>query len=69
MTEKEFDLIKEVINQCLKYGNICQAVRLVTLYRRFQLIDDRVMESLYSCIKKGRFITCSMYDELKWSKK
>lgn len=65
MTEKDFDLIKEVINECLKYGNIYQAIGFVTLFRHFQVIDDRVMESLYSCIRKGRFVTCSMYDKLK----
>lgn len=65
MTEKEFELIKEVINECLKYENICPAVSLVSLYRRFQLIDDKVGDFLYRCLNKGIYVTCSMYDELK----
>lgn len=65
MTKKEFDLIKEVINECLKLDNIGQAIRLVTLYNRHELINDRVMERLYNCIRNGIYITCSMYDELK----
>lgn len=69
MTEKEFDLIKEVINECLKYGNIYKAVELLTLYRRFQLIDNRVMECLFNCIRQGIYVTCSMYFELKVMKK
>lgn len=36
MTEKEFDLIKEVINERLKMDNISPAIRLVTLYNRHE---------------------------------
>ena len=64
MTEKEFNLIKEVINERLKMDDIGPAVRLVTLYNRFELINNRVMERLYNCLKKGIYVTCSMYDEL-----
>lgn len=38
MTKKEFDLIKEVINERLKLDDIGPAVRLVTLYNRHELI-------------------------------
>ena len=65
MTEKEFDLIKEVINERLKLDNIVQAIRLVTLYNRHELINDRVMERLFNCLRNGIYVTCNMYDELK----
>ena len=51
MTKKEFDLIKEVINERIKLDDIGPAVRLVTLYNRHELINDRVMERLYNCLK------------------
>lgn len=44
MTRQEFDLIKEVINERLKLDDIVPAVRLVTLYNRHELINNRVME-------------------------
>lgn len=65
MTRQEFDLIKEVINKRLKLDDISPAVRLVTLYNRFELINNRVMERLYNCIRNGIYITCNMYDEFK----
>ena len=65
MTRKEFDLIKEVINERIKLDDIGSAVRLVTLYNRHELINNRVMERLYNCLKIGIYVTCSMYDELK----
>lgn len=65
MTRQEFDLIKEVINERLKLDDIGPAVRLVTLYNRHELINNRVMERLYNCIRNGVYITCSMYDEFK----
>lgn len=65
MTKKEFDLIKEVINERLKLDDIGPAVRLITLYNRHELINNRVMERLYNCIRNDVYITCSMYDELK----
>lgn len=65
MTKKEFDLIKEVINERLKLDNIGQAIRLVTLYNRHELINDRVMERLFNCLISGIYVTCNMYDELK----
>lgn len=65
MTEKEFDLIKEEINERIKLDDIGPAVRLVTLYNRHELINNRVMERLYNCIRNGIYVTCSMYDELK----
>ena len=49
MTEKEFNLIKEVINERIKLDDIGPAVRLVTLYNRHELINNRVMERLYNC--------------------
>lgn len=48
MTKKEFDLIKEVINERIKLDDIGPAVRLVTLYNRHELINDRVVERLYN---------------------
>ena len=65
MTKKEFDLIKEVINERIKLDDIGPAVRLVTLYNRHELINNRVMERLYNCIRNGIYVTCGMYDELK----
>lgn len=62
MTINEFDLIKEVINERLKLDNIGPAIRLVTLYNRHELINDRVMERLYNCIRNGIYVTCNMYD-------
>ena len=65
MTKKEFDLIKEVINERIKLDDIGPAVRLVTLYNRHELTNNRVMERLYNCLKNGIYVTCDMYDELK----
>lgn len=65
MTKKEFNLIKEVINECIKLDYIGPAVRLVTLYNRHELINNRVMERLYNCIRNGIYVTCSMYDEFR----
>ena len=65
MTEKEFNLIKEVINERIKLDDIGPAVRLVTLYNRFELINNKVMERLYNCLRNDIYITCSMYDEFK----
>lgn len=65
MTEKEFNLIKEVINERIKLDDIGPAVRLVTLYNRFELINNKVMERLYNCLRNGIYITCSVYDEFK----
>lgn len=65
MTRQEFDLIKEVINERLKMDDIVPAVRLVTLYNRFELINNRVMERLFNCIRNGIYVTCNMYDEFK----
>ena len=65
MTEKEFNLIQDVINERLKMEDIGPAIRLVTLYNRFELINDRVTERLFNCLRNGIYITCSMYDELK----
>lgn len=63
MTRNEFDLIKEVINERLKLDDIRPAVRLVTLYNRFELINNKVMERLFNCLRNGIYVTCSMYDE------
>ena len=65
MTKKEFDLIKEVINERIKLDDIGPAVRLVTLYNRHELINDIVMERLFNCLRNGIYVTCNMYDELK----
>lgn len=65
MTEKEFNLIKEIINERIKLDDIDPAVRLVTLYNRHELINNRVMERLFNCLRNGIYVTCSMYDELK----
>lgn len=65
MTRNEFDLIKEVINERLKMDDIGPAVRLVTLYNRHGLINNRVTKRLYNCIRNEIYITCSMYDEFE----
>lgn len=65
MNKKEFDLIKEVINDRLKMDDIGPAVRLVTLYNRHGLIDNIVTKRLYNCIRNEIYITCSMYDDFK----
>lgn len=65
MTRNEFDLIKEVINERLKMDDIGPAVRLVTLYNRHELINNRVTERLFNCLINGIYVTCSMYDEFK----
>lgn len=65
MTRKEFDLIKEVINDRLKMDDIGPAIRLVTLYNIHGLINNRVTKRLYNCIRNGIYVTCSMYDEFK----
>lgn len=44
MTKKEFNLIQDVINEHLKMDDIGPAVRLITLYNRHELINNRVME-------------------------
>lgn len=65
MTKKEFDLIKEVINERIKLDDIGPAVRLVMLYNCHELINNRVMERLFNCLRNGIYVTCNMYDELK----
>lgn len=65
MTEKEFNLIKYVINGGIKKEDISAAIRLVTLYSEFELINNNVRERLYNCLRNGIYVTCSMYDELK----
>ena len=65
MTKKEFNLIKEVINERLKLDDIGPAVRLVSLYNRHGLINNIVTKRLYNCIRNGIYVTCSMYDEFK----
>lgn len=65
MTKKEFDLIKEVINDRLKMDDIGPAVRLVSLYNRHGLINNIVTKRLYNCIRNGIYVTCSMYDDFK----
>ena len=65
MTKKEFDLIKEVINDRLKMEDIGPAVRLVTLYNRHGLINNIVTKRLFNCIRNEIYITCSMYDEFE----
>lgn len=65
MTRQEFDLIKEIINERIKLDNIGPDVRLVTLYNRFELINNRVMKRLFNCIRNGIYIMCSMYDEFE----
>ena len=65
MTKKEFNLIKEVINERIKLEDIGPAVRLVTLYNRHGLINNIVTKRLFNCIRNGIYVTCSMYDEFK----
>lgn len=45
--------------------DIGPVVRLVTLYNRFELINNRVMERLFNCLRNGIYVTCNMYDEFK----
>lgn len=65
MNRNEFDLIKEVINDRLKMEDIGPAVRLVSLYKRHKLINNKVAERLYNCLRNEIYITCSMYDEFE----
>ena len=65
MTKKEFDLIKEAINDRLKMDDIGPAVRLVSLYNRHGLINNIVTKRLFNCLRNEIYITCSMYDEFK----
>ena len=65
MTKKEFNLVKEVMNERIKLDDIGPAVRLVTLYNRFELINNKVMERLYNCLRNCIYVTCSMYDEFR----
>lgn len=65
MKKKEFNLMKYVINDSLKKKDVSPAVRLVTLYSEFELINYRVRERLYNCLRNGIYVTCSMYDEIK----
>lgn len=65
MTRNKFGLIKEVINERLKMDDIGPAVRLVTLYNLHGLINNRVADRLFNCIRNGIHVTCNMYDELK----
>lgn len=65
VTEKEFYLLKEEINEGLRNKNIRPAVHIVCMFNRFELVNNRVMECLFNCIRKGIYLTCSMYDELK----
>lgn len=58
-------LLKKVINERIKLDDIGPAIRLVALYNRHKLINNRVMERLYNCLRNDIYITCSMYDELK----
>lgn len=45
--------------------DIGPTIRLVILYKRHELINKKVMDRLYNCIRNGIYITCSIYDELK----
>ena len=65
MTEKEFYFLKEEINEGIKNDNIRPAVHIVCAFNRFELINNRVMECLFNCIRNRIYVTCSMYDELK----
>lgn len=65
MTEKEFNLLKEEINEGLRNKNIRPAFHIVCAFNRFELISNRAMENLFNCIMHGIYVTCSMYDELK----
>lgn len=65
MTKKEFNLIKEVINERIKFDDIGPAVRLIILYNCHKLINNSVMERLFNCLRNCIYVTCSMYDELK----
>lgn len=65
MNKKEFDLIKEVINDRIKLEDIGPAVRLVSLYNRHGLINNIVTKRLFNCLRNGIYVTCSMYDEFE----
>lgn len=70
MARQEFDLIKEVINERLKLDDIGPAVRLVTLYNRHELINNRVMERYIIALEMVfiSLVVCMMRLK-KWSKK
>ena len=54
-----------LIDDRFKMEDIGTAVRLVTLYNRHELINNRVMKRLYNCLRNGIYVTCSMYDEFE----
>lgn len=61
---KCFDAVLNNDIMSLTY-DIGPAVRMVTLYNRHELINNRVMERLYNCLRNGIYVTCNMYDEFK----
>ena len=63
--EKNIIMEMRSVNTVQKMDDIRPAVRLVTLYNRFELINNRVMKRLYNCLRNGIYVTCSMYDEFK----
>ena len=65
MTEKEFNLLKEEINEGLRNKNIRPAVHIICAFNRFELISNRAMEHLFNCLRNRIYVTCSMYDSLK----
>ena len=65
MTEKEFYFLKEEINESLRNHNIMPAVHIICALNRFELINDRIMERLFDCLRNQVYVTCSMYDEIK----
>ena len=65
---KTYTIINKYLCECglLNEKNVCNAlIRLVTLYNRHELINDRVMERLFNCLRNGIYVTCNMYDEFK----
>jgi hypothetical protein len=65
MTEKEFNLLKEEINEGLRNKNIRPAVHIICAFNRFDLISNISMENLFNCLRNRIYVTCSMYDSLK----
>lgn len=59
---KTYTIINKYLCERGLLDNIDPVARLVTLYNRHGLTNNRVMEMLYNCIRNGIYITCSMYD-------
>lgn len=62
MTKKEFNLIKEVINERIKLDDIDPADN------RHELINNRVMDRLFNCLRKFMLLVVCMMSLKVWKK-